>query len=386
MNSTQTRTEFLKSCGATPSQLEELLEYNTNYFNPKLANYPYKFPLPDEIHINVWKSYLFEAQTIGLPATLKKRIIQFQFPIEDGISQTEAYQSATRKGSLIPENNNNGLFLKKWDRLQLRIHQSIGGSIPVFITTDRTDFESLIQAFLFKNEPKPVPKSMGACMVAGFNNWDRIFKLKEIWEKQHAPEISEALWQEKFKRIIPNKELYQDRFIILSDGPYSAVPAVTLGLSDTEWKEHSLKIRLAHECAHYFTKRFYSSMRNNLLDELIADFMGITNAIGMYRADWFLHFIGLEKYPSYRSGGRLENYRSTPPLSDSAFRILQHLAKNAAENLEVFCDTTFGNRLDPTAQDKMLLTLTQLTIDELASPKSEIYLQEALMHTDQVLS
>ena len=29
-------------------------------------------------------------------------------------------------------------------------------------------------------------------------------------------------------------------------------------------------------------------MRNNILDELVADYMGITAAAGRYRADWFL--------------------------------------------------------------------------------------------------
>ena len=46
-------------------------------------------------------------------------------------------------------------------------------------------------------------------------------------------------------------------------------------------------------------------MRNNLHDELIADYAGITAAIGHYRAAWFLRFLGLEDYPTYRPGGRL---------------------------------------------------------------------------------
>lgn len=80
-------------------------------------------------------------------------------------------------------------------------------------------------------------------------------------------------------------ERLQIRFIILSDGFYSAVQASELGLSSEEWKEASLIIRREHEYAHYFTRRVFSSMRNNMLDELIADYMGITQAMGTYRAE-----------------------------------------------------------------------------------------------------
>lgn len=74
-------------------------------------------------------------------------------------------------------------------------------------------------------------------------------------------------------------------------------------------------------------------MRNNMRDELIADYQGIVAANGgRYRADWFLRFIGLEAFPEYRQGGRLQNYRGQPPLSDGAFKILQVLVKDAAEN------------------------------------------------------
>lgn len=67
-----------------------------------------------------------------------------------------------------------------------------------------------------------------------------------------------------------------------------------MNLSQAEWRRLSITIRLEHECTHYFTYRVLGSMRNNLLDELIADYQGIVSAIGKYRADWFLRFMGLE--------------------------------------------------------------------------------------------
>jgi hypothetical protein len=133
---------------------------------------------------------------------------------------------------------------------------------------------------------------------------------------------------------VPRKELYQDRFLILSDGPYSNVTVGEIGLSDTEWRRQSTMIRLEHECTHYFTLRVFGSMRNNLLDELIADYMGITAAADRYRSDWFLRFMGLESFPVYREGGRLQNYRGRPPLSEGAFGTLRALVRDIAENLQ----------------------------------------------------
>ena len=68
-------------------------------------------------------------------------------------------------------------------------------------------------------------------------------------------------------RLAADKPRYQDRFVILSRGPYSAVPAADTGLSEAEWLERSLVIRREHELTHYFTYRLFGSMRNHLLDE-----------------------------------------------------------------------------------------------------------------------
>jgi hypothetical protein len=151
-----------------------------------------------------------------------------------------------------------------------------------------------------------------------------------------------------------------------------------MGVSDLEWQRLSLAIRLEHECTHYFTRRLFKSMRNNLLDELIADYRGIVNAIGKYRADWFLRFLGLESFPNYREGGRLQNYRGQPPLSVGAFKILQALVKAAAENLERF-DANQANELRTiNGQALVLVALIYLTLEDLASPEVSVLLEKTL--------
>ena len=121
---------------------------------------------------------------------------------------------------------------------------------------------------------------------------------------------------------MPQRGLYQDRFLILSTGPYSNVAAREVGLSDSRWRETSTAIRLEHECTHYFTLRVFGSMRNNLLDELIADFMGITAADGRYRSDWFLRL---------REGTRDERLFARSGAADVAGDCFEQPGEPAAE-------------------------------------------------------
>ena len=367
----QPRASILHSFGASPTEVEELLAYNDNVFEQ--CRLPFTFPLEFEAHVSVWQEYAATARKIGVLEALKPVLVQLRFPIQEGISQTEAYRAATRRGLAASLPGATGLNLQKPEQLQLMLHQSLAGAVPVLLVGNRADFVSLVQALTMQNEPKPVPASMGACMIAGYNNWDRIRRYRQQWERQYP----KASWAVEFKRLVPCHELYQDRFMIVSDGPYSNVAASDLGLSRLAWRRLSLMIRLEHECTHYLTCRLFNSMRNNLLDELIADYRGIVAATGRYRSDWFLSFLGLES-SQYREGGRLQNYRGQPPLSDGAFRVLQALVRSAAANLERF-DTEQANLLS-TPCDQMLAVCAMccLTLEELAASGAIAHLQNRI--------
>ncbi|HLO48316.1 MAG TPA: hypothetical protein VK211_07845 [Kamptonema sp.] len=368
------RTEILTHYGATPSEVEELLAYNNNVFVPVEFDSLPAFPLSPEPHLETWETYLIQAQQQGVFATLRSQLVQLQFPILAGLSETENYRLATRKGyltSTMPEAT--GLVLQHPETLQLNLYESLAGKIPVIIAGCREDFVTLVQALLKRNEPVPIPDSMGAVMVAGYNNWERIRTYRMQWESQQIQLPTEAAWQAEFKQLIPQKQRYQDRFIILSSGGYSGVTASDMGMSEQEWLQISLTIRLEHECTHYFTRRLLGSMRNNLMDELIADYRGIVAGnSGNYRADWFMRFLGLEAYPEYRQGGRMENYRGEPPLSAGAFQVLHALVKDAAHNLEKFHRNYAKELSDVLNQGKFIVALTRLTLEELANPETQV--------------
>ena len=369
---------MLAAYGANVAQAEELLAYSDGAFAQQRLNLPATLPLEDELHVATWRQYAAIAQDHGAFETLKQRLVQLQFPIQTGMSQTEAYRAVTRKGVFtdhLPEAT--GLVLQQPDLLKLFIHPSLAGAIPILVVKQREDFVSLVQALAMRNEPKPVPDSMGACIVSGFNNWDRIRQYRHQWKTANPTASSESDWVAEFQRLAPQKALYQDRFIILSDGPYSAVAASSLGLEAADWQRLSSIIRLEHECTHYFTYRLLGSMHNHLLDELIADYRGIVAAAGRYQADWFLQFMGLESFPPYREGGRLQNYRGQPPLSDGAFKVLGALVQAAARNLERF-DLKYRSELaQPWQAALVTIALTHLTLEELASEAGAELIQTA---------
>lgn len=369
------RAEVLRSLGAGDREIEELLVYNENVFEHDQAI----ASLAPEPHVEIWQQYMQDAEKIGVFAALQPRLVQLQFPIQAGISTLEDYRAATRRGVGVSQvDSSRGLQLQAPDRLKLWLHPTLTGPIPVLIAGCRADFVALVQALTRRNEPVPIPDSMGACIVSGYNNWDRVNRYRQQWTERH-PECNQTSdWLTEFQALIPQKKCYQDRLIVLSLGPYSNVAATELGLPTAEWDAYSLTIRLEHECTHYCTRRLLNSMRNHLLDELIADYMGIVAAVGRYRSDWFLRFVGLESFPNYRPGGRLENYLGNPKLSDGSFTILQALVKSAAENLERFDHHNPVIENNTTEKLARLMGFTRLTLEELATETSEQRLRMAI--------
>jgi len=372
------RTEVLVSLGASKEVADELLRYNENRFDDVPID-PSSFPLSDESFVAAWRDYGRETDAAGSILPLRKYLVQLQFQIESGISETPDYIAATRRGMEtdgMPQAV--GLPFREPEQCRVIIHPTPAGSIPLLIAHNREDFVALVRALTHRNEPYPIPDSMGACMVAGYNNWNRISVLRERFE---ASASAHETWAEEFQRIKAQKGLYQDRFIILSTGPYSAVNASDLGLDPQEWRSLSGIIRREHECTHYFTRRVYSSMRNNLLDELIADYMGITAAAGRFWPDWLLRFFGLESFPLYREGGRLQNYRGNPPLSDTAFALQKKLIVAACANLEDFDRSHVPEFQHSRLQPALLKVLTRATVEELASREATQLLAEGFTAT-----
>jgi anti-sigma regulatory factor (Ser/Thr protein kinase) len=353
--------ELLQSRGVSGETLEDLVAYGAALLEA-LPRKKFMVP-PDEPHLEAWATYAADARTLGAVGALERRFPQLRFPIREGISGSDSYRRATRKG-ISPDDDPEacGLTLKHPESIRLEIYETFVGRVPILTAEDRADFEALVRAFSARNEPVAVPRSMGACIVTGLNNWDRIRTYRARWEASHP----RGDWQAEFSRLIPRKELYEDRLIILSQGPYSGVAASRAGFARQRWLDLSLQIRREHECTHYFTFRICGKIRNNLSDEIIADYVGLVRAFGRYPDELALLLFGLEDYPRYRQGARLQNYLGQPPLSDDAFAVVRELVYESIQNLARFDATRPAPMREGSGLARLVVGLMSMRLEELA--------------------
>ncbi|MBQ6774124.1 MAG: hypothetical protein IJP48_08710 [Synergistaceae bacterium] len=176
------------------------------------------------------------------------------------------------------------------DNITLEIYEAAAGDVPLITIGNAFYFEDFIVNLIHKGSRPDNISQMGASFVYGKSQ----------------------------------------RFLVLSKKFYSNTQPEYVDLSPEEWREKSMIIRREHECTHYYTKRFYGSASNNLHDELIADFMGIYEALGYYEAKLFQHFMGIDE----AQGGRLSLY--TVNLSDEVKRAVSDTARICSEYLEEF--------------------------------------------------
>lgn len=364
----QDRYKVLLSYTKRRSVIEEALVYTKNKFIKYTIPTPVDFELEDESFNDKWREYLKLARQIGVANMLRQKLVPFQFPIKKGICRTKKYKDATLRGlSLDKTHNADYLFLYEPDKIDLVLHSSIAGQIPVLTIHNDLNFCNIVRALSARNEPRYIPNSMGAAMISGIINWERIRDLKNEWQRANPFRD----WNAHFRsNVSPHQELYTDRLIVLSIKPYSGISADELGLSSSAWTIKSIRIRLEHECTHYFTKRVFGQMNNNIHDELLADYMGISSIEKKFNSIWFLKFMGLESYPNYRKGGRLQNYMVQSGLSNSAIDILEHLTFKAANNIQAF-EGSLGIVCSEKDRIRRLLCLCSLDLVEL-SAKSAI--------------
>ncbi len=179
------------------------------------------------------------------------------------------------------------------DLLEIKMYDSFAGRIPIIYARNTDDFEQLVTNIAHKGIRPENLSQTGASFLFGKST----------------------------------------RFIILSAKPYSNVPADEIGLEKDLWAEKSMLLRREHECTHYYTRQIYEISNNILHDEIMADFNGLYEAFGFYKAEWFLRFMGVIE----GSGGRLIYY--TEDLSPKVRDAVSKLLEEAAYKLEKWSET-----------------------------------------------
>jgi hypothetical protein len=201
------RRKSLLEHGLTELEILELLAYNKRNFGDYLRG-------NDRLESSMvaWQKYLADAAKIGVWETLRRNLVQLRFKVATGMSENPEYLASTRRGLMVPARTISLEMRSPW-RLQLLIHQTKAVAIPIIFTPERVDFESLVQAMFFCNEPIKIPLEKRACIVSGLNNWDRVRAYRTQWESQRG----NGLWLKHWQRLQPKKSLFQDRFIILTN-------------------------------------------------------------------------------------------------------------------------------------------------------------------------
>lgn len=346
--------------------IERVLEYGTNRFDRERLGPPPVLPLADEPHVTAWRHYRTEAGGDAF-GYLQRRLPQLRIPVRQGVSGTEAYGRVVRRGEAFAEASFGGVLqLARPDAFTFEIHNHPAGALPVLSTSHRDDFTVLYQALGCRNEPIALSPSVNAHMVAGLVNWDRVGRYRERWLAEPGTGRTEAAWAAERQRVAESAPgTFRDRLVLTHDAPYSGVSAEMLGLGMDEqaWRRVSQALRLEHEFTHYATKRLFGGMYVNLLDETIADFMGITAALDDYRASWFLAFLGLEDWPRVRASGRVHAYRRS--LDDASFELVCMLTVAVATHLEQLHGASDAQG----ARSRFFLALTSLSLEQLGGPE-----------------
>ncbi len=348
------RREILERAGAREETLTELLTRNT----PLEIDQRPTLPFEEEAHLPAWRGYAHESATRGAWTVVREKLVHLAFPVRAGTSQDPAWRASVLQGAAPPPTAP-GLTLEGPDTFELRLVDTPGGPLPALIAGTRGDFERLVQALAHRGEPVFVPPAMGTCLVTGVLNWDRIRAHEARWLATPPPERDRPRWDEEFRYLKEHKELTQDTLILVSHGPYSGV-AAPAGVAEAAWLDRSLALRLAHEGVHYFTLRAFGRLGHTVLEELVADWAACHAAWGRYDPALARQFLGLEAFPRYRHGGRLENYWPLDSRNADSFAVLCHLAWHAVARLAA---------IPPSPPDRLphlLLELLSLSLEELA--------------------
>ena len=321
-----------------------------DYLRPPVPAVPTATSPPaDEAHLPWWRGIAAEVDA-GRPllARLRRDLPQLRLAIREGISRTRAYAALVREArpleSLSPEEvGSEDLAPEDLDEvfedpasIRLEIAEHPAGALPVLHLGARADFVRAFRALGARAEPIDVPPGVRALYVSGLPNPGRLRARRDEFLARGGGAES---WSEELERLAAEDRTHlHDRLILLSPGGYGDADRWWRrhGLDEPTWIDRSGAIRLEHELAHHATQRLLGSHRLNLLDELAADFMGFTKALGGFDATLFLEALGLERRGSEtrrRSDRpRVDHYLAGLEDADRAAAI--DLAAAAAATLE----------------------------------------------------
>lgn len=369
----QIRKNILKKVGAEETDLDLILDYNADIFDYSNLHDEITFPLEDEAFIKVWQKYEEDSANLGVFPVIRKAVPNLNFPIDDKLAETPEYKDAVLYANISEERfNSKGLDLKAQDQLQLTIIPSDAGSLPILYIPEREDFEAILKAVNHSNTNHKILPEVTSSLMREFRNTARIAVYRDRYQKKKALMNLNTTWRDEYAKILLRKELYLDSLIAVFGGGASAVSADDMGLPEDEWNAKSIVIGREKETIKYYMKRIFMVEKPHPYVELIAYYIATKTALGSFQADKLLKIMlpGPDsKLPACGLGAEKEKF--SPKIYD----VLKKLIEKAAHNLEDF-EKIYANELEVHDQNLILISLTNITLEELAStiePLEKVY-------------
>lgn len=244
-----------------------------------------------------------------------------QLFVSPGPGGKEKYLDIVERGN-EPEARDLSHFITS-DEDSMTTEETPAGVVTVITLSKREDFVTFLRIMANRCEETDIPDTQGASIINGVINRRKI--------EQHMEGFSGSEYDEEFRRFTSERRNFKDALIVLSVGPYSAIPAKMTGVSDEEWIILSHKIRKYHECTHFICRNLYPDKKDAIWDELVADAVGIVAAFGKYNADMEKMFLGIDG--NIYTGGRLENYTVVDaPLTERICCVLDRFSGIAGKD------------------------------------------------------
>lgn len=225
---------------------------------------------------------------------LSQRYPQLLFPIAPGTSQTEEYRDVVYRGKVY----HGELDFTMSDRDWFVTLETPAGTAEALLLHNRRDFEKCACALTNKCEPREIPPSVGAFMISGLINWK---KVRQICSDRGGVTPANLAF------IKFSGQSIHDRLILLSSGWYSGVAPEAMGLSDEDWTEKSVTIRMYHELTHFICRSLYPKNIDIIRDEVFADLIGLVAAFGYYDPSVAKLFLGITD-TGFTATGRIHHY------------------------------------------------------------------------------
>ena len=228
---------------------------------------------------------------------LARRFPQLYVAPADGAQ--EAHRLASGQG-IAPQGASLGHFITS-DEDELREVITPAGPVEVLFLKERADFETFLQIIGNKSKPVPIAPTVGAITYRGIPDWGAVANAHVAYLAEGGTD-----WPAEFARLAKQPGTFRAELVVISEGPYSNVPASETPYDEAEWLRISREIRLHHECAHVVCRRTMPGDILPIWDEVTADTVGLLCATGRYDATLAARFLGVT--PGGFAGGRLAEY------------------------------------------------------------------------------